>query len=105
MQAHVSNFLSPRSGRPVANQFRIETPAGVFFQSYDKIIAYRPWGGVIQLDEYYWDYSNTTTRYRNEFLGENTKETRAKIKRGEYVLTDLNKPSSEEDHYYHKVQK
>ena len=46
--------------------------------------------GKIYLDEYYWDYSVTTGKYRNEFLGEGIAETRKKIASGEYILTDLN---------------
>ena len=46
---------------------------------------------TIYLDQKYWNYSNTTGKYRNIFLGETIKDTRAKIKSGEYILTDLNK--------------
>ena len=42
------------------------------------------------LDEYYWDYSRTTGKYRNQFLGEYIDETRSKIKSGEYKLKNLN---------------
>jgi hypothetical protein len=45
----------------------------------------------IYLDQKYWNYSNTTGKYRNIFLGETIKDTKAKIKSGEYILTDLNK--------------
>jgi hypothetical protein len=45
----------------------------------------------IELDQKYWNYSNTTGKYRNIFLGETIKDTKAKIKSGEYILTDLNK--------------
>ena len=87
----VSNFSSPRSGRPVANQFLVETNEGVFFQSYNAIIAFRPNdGGKVVLDERYWDYSVTTGKYRNEFLGEGIADTRNKINVGEYILGDLN---------------
>ena len=43
------------------------------------------------LDSYYYNYSRTTSKYRNIFLGETIKDTKAKIKSGEYILTDLNK--------------
>jgi len=43
------------------------------------------------LDKKYWNYSNTTGKYRNIFLNETIKDTRAKIKSGTYILTDLNK--------------
>ena len=45
----------------------------------------------IELDQKYWNYSNTTGKYRNIFLNETIKDTRAKIKNGTYILTDLNK--------------
>ena len=75
---------------PVKNQFRLFVPGGVAFQSYSSVIAFRPWSGKIQLDREKWDYSKTTGKYRNIFLGETKKETEAKIKSGEYLLTNLN---------------
>lgn len=88
----VWNMDSPRTGQPVANQFVIDTPEGVYFQSYHSIIAFKPNAVCekITLDETYWDNSRTTGKYRNQFLGETTAETRRKIKSGEYKLADLN---------------
>jgi len=54
------------------------------------MIVFIPNDGKTQLDEKYWDYSKTTGKYRNQFLGENKKETEKKIASGEYILTDLN---------------
>ena len=82
--------MKSNSGRSVANQFEIETDDATYFQSYNSVIAKRMIG-VVYLDEYYWDYSTTTGRYRNMFLGETKKETQAKIDSGEYILTNLNK--------------
>lgn len=73
------------------NQFIIYGEDGVYFQSYNSIIVFRPFNGKIQLDKYYWDYSKTTGKYRNLFLGETKKETQEKIDSGEYILTNLNK--------------
>lgn len=88
----VSN-MTGNSGRAVPNQMIIqgEDENGPFelFQSYKSIIAKRQ-GGQVTLDEYYWDYSVTTGRYRNEFLGENIDDTRKAIKSGVYKLADLN---------------
>jgi len=85
----VENMTSPQ-GNKVANQFIItDDDNNDYFQSYRSIIAKRS-QGKIYLDEYYWDYSRTTGKYRNEFLNETIAETRAKIKSGEYILTDLN---------------
>ena len=85
----VQNMLSPRSGREVANQFIIHHNGKVYFQSYDVIIAIKD-GGKITLDKDYWNYSVTTSKYRNEFTGLNTKETKEAIKNGEIELADLN---------------
>ena len=86
----VENFRSERSGREVANQFRIFTDKGCYFQSYHTVIAFKPFSGKIQLDINAWDYSVTTGKYRNQFLRETKKETETKIKSGEYELVDLN---------------
>jgi hypothetical protein len=100
----VKNMLSSK-GNKIANQFVIEeylhysgagssTVKRKTFQSYNSIIARitgDPMGpDYIELDSTYWNYSKTTSKYRSLFLGEGTKETEAKIKSGEYVLTDLN---------------
>lgn len=91
MKTKVENMQSTRSGREVANQFLIYTQEGVYFQSYKSVIALKPFnGGQILLDEHYWDYSTTTGKYRNEFLGEGVAETREKIKNGTYKLVNLN---------------
>lgn len=89
-KVRVENMQSERSGRDVPNQFIITTDKGRYFQSYRTVIAFRPYGGKVQLDADSWDYSVTTSRYRNQFLGETTKETLAKIQSGEYELVDLN---------------
>ena len=75
----------------VPNQFVIHTNEGAYFQSYNSIIVFVPADkDKTQLDKIYWKYSVTTSKHRNAFLGETTKETEAKIKSGEYVLTNLN---------------
>ena len=92
--------LSGRTGNPIANQYEIvSTLDGAkirVFQSYDSIIVkvtYDEFGlqETVQLDEYYWDYSRTTSKYRNQFLGMDTKEKKDGIKDGSIVLADLNK--------------
>jgi len=87
----VENMTSPSSGREVANQFKIFTNKGVYFQSYDTIIAFKPYQGKIQLDKYDWKYSPTTSKYRALFLREDTKTTSRKIEEKIYTLKDLNK--------------
>lgn len=98
----IKNMNSPRTGKPVANQYIITEKGGILgnfikretFQSYDSVIAIVTyWEDKTEtvLDVNDWDYSRTTSKYRNEFLGESTKETQAKIDSGEYKLEDLNK--------------
>ena len=85
----VRNMRSPRTGIEVANQFIIEYGGQTIFQSYDVIIAIKE-GRKIVLDKNYWDYSRTTSKYRNEFTGLTTEETKKAIKSGEIKLLDLN---------------
>jgi len=77
--------------RAIPNQFIIEHGHFIYFQSYDSVIARvnRKTDKTV-LDRRYWDYSNVTGKYRNQFLGENITETRAKIAAGVYKLVDLN---------------
>lgn len=96
-------MTSKSTGREIPNQFIIETEINTmsgnsieYFQSYKTIIAkrdkFRPDEKQRQvwLDANNWDYSTTTGKYRNIFLGETKKETEKKIKSGEYKLTNLN---------------
>ena len=99
----VENITS-NNGNKIANQFIIKDGfKNIYFQSYSSIIVKKQYtndfancinddqGLKIYLDQKYWNYSNTTGKYRNIFLGETIKDTKAKIKSGEYILTDLNK--------------
>ena len=87
--------MTSRAGNPIANQFIVDGEhygqTGRFFQSYSSVIAFIPANGTsITLDRNTWDYSVTTGKYRNQFLGETKAETQKKIDSGEYILTDLN---------------
>ena len=91
----VENMRSS-NGNKIADQFVItdhdrQTGNIVrYFQSYNSVIAEVRHDGETLLDTYTWDYSVTTSKYRNQFLGESKKETQAKIDSGEYLLADLN---------------
>ena len=91
----VENITS-NNGNKIKNQIIItdEDNGHTYFQSYNSIIVKKYVGQNQQhtfLDQKYWNYSNTTGKYRNIFLNETIKDTKAKIKSGEYILTDLNK--------------
>lgn len=85
----IVNMESSR-GNIVPNQFIIYTDKGRYFQSYASIICFISTSGETFLDAEKWDYSRTTSKFRNNFLGESSKETAAKIKSGEYKLINLN---------------
>jgi hypothetical protein len=87
---NVQNMTS-NNGNKIPNQFIIQAPDGLYFQSYRTVIAFKPLAGPLHLDRDRWDYSRTTSKYRNIFTGLTTKETERRIKSGEIVLVDLNK--------------
>ena len=103
--------MTSTNGNKVANQFIITDDNGnTFFQSYSSVIVKIPMFGTIhadndskkiELDQKYWNYSNTTGKYRNIFLNETIKDTRKKIKSGEYKLVDLN--INNKVHYHDKL--
>ncbi len=87
----VINLKSPNSGRAVPNQFQIEFNNELYLKSYDSIIAKISLKtGEVSLDEKYWNYSNTTSKYRSQWLNETTAETKQKISKGTYKLKNLN---------------
>lgn len=66
----VRNLTSPRSGREVANQFVIENGDTTLFQSYrSPIVEVDRDALAIRVYED-WDYSRTTSKYRNQFFNE-----------------------------------
>lgn len=87
MNMKVENMESS-NGNKVANQFVITTDEGQMFQSYNSNIAFLPSDGGKVVIGKNWDYSNTTGKYRNLFLGETKKQTQAKIDSGEYIYDE-----------------
>lgn len=66
----VYNMESPKSGRPVANQFVISDDHRLIFQSYESMIVDIDFGKSTITFGKDWNYSVTTAKYRNEFLSE-----------------------------------
>jgi len=89
MKVKIYNMESP-NGNKVANQFEIYTDKGKYFQSYRSIIVFISNKGQVYLDENYWDYSRTTSKYRNIFLNDDTKSIKEKITSGKYKFKELN---------------
>jgi len=89
----VKNMTSLKSYNNIPNQFIIYDDNKTYFQSYKSIIVKierTETGTRTYLDPVYYNYSRTTSKYRNAFLGESTKEIESKIKQGVYILQDLN---------------
>lgn len=98
----ICNMETGKGGRAV-NQFEIFYENGEMFKSYDSIIAIKFYRSDVAMGNLFtpkfsektfigfaYNYSNTTNKYRCQFLGEYIKETRAKMKSGEYIyLKDL----------------
>tara|TARA_R100001463_G_scaffold65100_2_gene118266 strand:+ start:40 stop:306 length:267 start_codon:yes stop_codon:yes gene_type:complete len=83
--------MTGRTGAPVSNQFIITDGEFEFFQSYETVIAKRHISaGVVTLDADRWDYSVTTSKYRNKFLGMDTAQIKRDIEAGRIALADLN---------------
>jgi predicted ribonuclease YlaK len=83
--------MTSHNGNEVPNQFIITDENGNrFFQSYKTVISKIDKDGKVSLDADKWDFSVTTSKYRNLFLGEDKKATEKKIKSGDYTLTNLN---------------
>ena len=93
------NARSLGGGSRVVNQVEVETPDGRYFCSYGKTIAFIPlfptppaYAGGPAVRAYLcenWSPSQTTSKYRCQFLDERGKETEKKLKRGEYEIADL----------------
>lgn len=90
LKVKVGNMIS-RNGNEVPNQFEIVTDEGIYFQSYTTVIACKSFiAPVVYLDPK-WDYSRTTMKYLNQFLGTSSKkEIEAGIKSGRFIIEELN---------------
>ena len=97
----ISKFVSVRSmtsnsGNTNPNHQIITEPHGEVMVSYGTKICFMSFDSNkegkkrIILDENYWDYSTTTGRFRNQFLGMGIQECREGIKDGSIELSNLN---------------
>ena len=66
----VQNMTSPKTGREVANQFIIEDTDNeiTVFQSYQSTIIEIDRNNLVITVHENWNYSSTTSKYRNKFM-------------------------------------
>ena len=67
----VSQLINDNNN-PAANQFVIKTPNGIYFQSYDSVVAFYDNDHKLYLGRD-WDYSNTTRKHLYIFIRDYTK--------------------------------
>ena len=72
-------------GNPAKDQVRIYTNKGVYFKSYNSVIASRDFKGNVTIGKDY-DYSSTTMFYLSQFLHHGVAETRKRIHNGTYSV-------------------
>lgn len=76
MKEEITSLCSPRSGNPVPNQIIIRKGVDEYFKSYSTIVAKRDLVTFeIVLDSNPNDYTPTTMRYLNVFLGYDLKKS------------------------------
>lgn len=85
----VTNMQS-HNGKPVANQFVISRPEGLYFQSYETLIAFKPANGDTPTVTSAWNCSAITLKYLKLFLGVNMskKQIADCIQAGSIILDD-----------------
>lgn len=82
-------YLTTPGGNPAKDQTVVHSSQGRTFYSYGTPIATIFDNGVVELYPD-WNASQTTNKYRGQFLGEGVAETRKKIESGEYRLVEGN---------------
>ena len=85
----IENMKNSNGGK-IANQFIIEDGGYKIFQSYKNIIAKQK-NGNVTLDKKAWNYSRTTSKYLNQFLGISAAIFNSNMNAGVYKLANLNK--------------
>ena len=78
------------SGKSMPNQYIVMNKGCRYFQSYNAVIVEIDENGDVYLDSQYWDYSKTTAKYRNKFLGLDKQEILDRVATGEIKFKNLN---------------
>lgn len=72
----------------VNNQFRVRTDKGVYFQSYNSVVAFKGNDGKVVLGANY-RYSRTTMKYLISFLNlDSIKEVDMAVSSGKFIVDE-----------------
>ena len=83
----IEAMTSPRTGNTVPNQYLVTIGDFIYFQSYQTVIAKKnEYTREVTLCED-WNYSRTTLKYLNKFLGA-TKIIKKRIEEGKYKIVE-----------------
>lgn len=88
MKVKVYNMESPRTNRPVANQYIIIIDGEIYFQSYETIVAKLDKAGKVWVTAGAWEYSRTTSKYLGEWFYNYTCYNGMTKKMGEKLIRD-----------------
>ena len=77
-------------GKAIANQMIVMIDGKRYFQSYNAVICEIDDDGNVYLDPKFWDYSRTTSKYLNKFLGLDSGQVRDYLDQGLYQFKNLN---------------
>ena len=76
---------------PLANnQYQVNHQGAEWLVSYESNIVYTNKNGKVFLDPKYYDYSRTTAKYRNQYLGMTSKQVQENIDLGIFKFKNLN---------------
>lgn len=87
---HQSDLFRDNNLRQKDGLYTYTISSGKIFQSYQAIVAFTSYCGNHFIDERYYKYSKTTSKYLSEFFGLSAKEIAKAIKSGDIRLCLIN---------------
>lgn len=71
------------------NKYQYTISSGFLFQSYESLVCFIDYAGRMFIDERYYKYSKTTSKYLSIFLKRTSKEIEKEIKEGKIRLCEI----------------
>lgn len=83
------DFCNDTEYKCADGKYQYEISSCSVFQSYNALVCIRDYVGRIFIDERYYQYSKTTSKYLSQFLGMDSKEIAKAIKDGKIYLCEI----------------